>query len=215
MKYKSAKVPRRLAFAQTAINVAMKNKAVSRALVLLGYDDEKMDEGNRLLNYAMKMQGSLEMDDRPETPAAIEERFKKDRDRFWELKTVATVALKLKHQLIIDLFIDRPIDTTIAGFFRQAEHFYDAIIGNTIITRELARFNIDDNTLIEAKIHLEKTQDAYKEHFSELGDALNAVRIRDDAMKSLDSWMEDFITISQVALRKSPDLLAEMGFKAR
>ena len=215
MKYKSAKVPRRLAFAREALTAAVKNKQIAKALERFGYDAERIDEGERLLTYAERMQGSLELNGRPETPDDLKSRLKEDKDRFWELKTVASVALKKKHQLIVDLFIDRPVDTTIAGFFRQAEHFYDSIIGNTLITKELARFNVDDDTLIEAKITLEDTMESFKTHFQEFGSALTAVRIRDDAMDTLDRYMEDFIKITQVCFHRDPALLKTMGFKAK
>jgi hypothetical protein len=214
MKYDKAKVTKRLAFSKTALKSVKNSKELQRLLDRYAYTEDKIEVGIRLSDYAHKMQAEMEIRGKPETPSELTEKLKDCKDDFWSFKQVTTVALKQKHQLIIDLFIDRPIDSTIAGFFRQADHFYNAVIGNTVITKELSRFNVHDHELIKAKIGLDSLIDLYKIHFSDLGDAMQSVRFRDSAMENLDNWMEDFIRIAQVALHKNNDLMELLGFKS-
>ncbi len=200
-----------------AIQNTVDNVDIQAALAKRGYDSVAMGEAKLLLQGANKFYISQKdkygnkygaKDDFDQLKEEIE-------DEYTDHIALARVALKNNRGELEKLQLNSRREKSISGWLSQAKTFYKNAIDSATIKAALLKKGI---TEVEMKAVLDKIGSLEQKEankFSTRGDAQNATADRNNAIDELTDWYRDFRDTAKVALKKTPQLLENLGIIAK
>lgn len=206
-----------LARAQVAIDNAQANTDIRENLTVFGYTPEKMQEGKAIYNRAQSavQERQTELGDQIAATAALNQAWEAAKKTYNLLAQVARVVFKKDPGITTKLAIAGARKRTLSGWTEQANLFYDNALGNPDILNDLAQFGITAEKLQAGKAQVEELAALNAAQEEEKGEAQQATKTRDEAIDTLDDWLEDFLAIAEVALADRPQLLEALGVRVR
>jgi hypothetical protein len=203
----------KLLFAQNAINNAQTNPEIKAALVLSGYDDAKMQEGEALYTKASGLQTKKVKEYGEQFTAT---------DALSLAKTTAnkTYMMHIKIARIVfngdrgageSLQISGERNESLSGWLKQAKAFYSNALSVPEVIEALARYGISQARLTEGQAQMNEVETKLNSQLKEKGEAQAATQQRDEAFDALQDWMSDFIAISRIALEGNSQYLEILG----
>jgi hypothetical protein len=96
-------------------------------------------------------------------------------------------------------------------FLTAARASYDVALHTAAYLTELARFGYPQATLQAARSLLDDLAAADAAQEGAKATAMQATRLRDEAVAALDAWLRRFRTVAKIATRGRPDLAQKLG----
>jgi hypothetical protein len=214
MAYQS--ISARLSDARTALINASRDADLEGPLAAFGYDAARIQEGIDLLDAAEAAVQSRtrKFGEQIDATEAVNAAFETAREEYHDLIGVARVALKGRDGLAQTLDLSGRRARSMSEGLTQMQTFYDHAAESAPILEALARFNVTEETLRDARARLDGLPELRATQEQQLGDAQRATAQRDDAVAALDSWMQDFTDIARIAFRRDPQLLEKLEITA-
>lgn len=208
-------IPTRIQWAELAITQATDQRAIACALAELGYDADEVASGRDLLERVLQLQDQLNTEHSEQVAAtqhvqALYDELVKLYDQHSRL---AEVAFKHTPGYLTALGLVGCRERDFDRWLAQVAQFYDVALGNTSIQEGLSRFNITRKDLRNTLRSIAKLGTAQATAQQETSEAITAMQARDQALESLDDWMEDFLEVAMIALEDQPEALEALGLQ--
>lgn len=217
MTYKKMTTEKRLQIAQNAITNALNNTKIAQYLSTVGYGSEQISEGFEKINKVKNLLTRQDQEYRLQKQATTtkDELKTKIKDVYSKQTKLATVAFKHDVKTLTDLGLTGARERQYNKWKAQVERFYNIALQNEDIKLTLSRFKITEEDLVKVQLllHELETSDAMQEDKKAM--AQQATVSKDNALKDLDDWMEDFLVVSKVALSPEPQLMEAMGITTK
>jgi hypothetical protein len=213
MNWELLSIDERLPKYELALNVALTDEDIKPILANYGYDEATITEGKQLYDTAVDLQHKQKREYGDKYGASNE--FKQARKnaykQYMEFVELARIALKRDPNLMSQLDINGRRESVYEKSVTQMERFYTNALASDDIKGKLARFNITEERLNAGKALVDTMKAKRQEQQEEASEAQRATRDRDAAIDVLDDWMDDFLAVSEIALRSQPEYLERMG----
>lgn len=208
-------IPTRIQWAELAIQQATDHKAIASALAELGYDADEVASGRHLLERVLQWQEQLDTENSEQVAATqhVQELYDDLSKQYDQHSRLAEIAFKNAPGYLTALGLVGCRERDFDRWMGRVAQFYDVALGNSDIQAGLARFNIERSDLKAALRSIEKLGTAQATAQRETSEALLAMQSRDQAMETLDDWMEDFIEVALIALEEQPEHLEALGLQ--
>jgi hypothetical protein len=198
--------------AQLAVDATLTDPALQDTLAAYGYDRTRLLEGQALYRQAL----ALTQQRRAEAGAqfaATDARAAAHAQAhavFMRHVTAARVALREDRGAAekLDLAARK---YTQAGWLLQAQQFYTNALADEAIVARLARYGATRELLMAAQDLVAAVADGMVAQHGRKAAAQETTRARDTALRALDRWMRDFMSIARIALKAQPQALEKLG----
>ena len=209
----SKKIDQLIADAGIAINNSLQNTELQPMLAEFGYSAERLTEGKTLLDNATTLNIRQEKELGEKTGAtnlrdSKREQAHKDYIRFVKIARIAFVNEQGTWQAL-GLMGDRK--DSISGWLAQTNQFYTNILGNQNWIEKMANYGITAEKLTAGQTLTKEVEKANNRLKTEMGEAQEATRLRDEIADTLQAWHSDFIAIARIALEDKPQYLEILG----
>lgn len=210
---KNNTIDAKLLNAQVAIDNALGNPAISKALAAFGYDETKLSAGKALYETALNLhkQQKKEYGEQYAATGELNAAFNSANKTYMLNLRVARVALRTQAVAAEAMRLNGRRKKTYAGWVEQATLFYGNALDNAEIQATLAEFGIDEKKLKAGQAAVQEVQTLLKAQLTEKGEAQGATEARDEALEALMDWLGDFFAIARIALEDDPQLLEMLG----
>jgi len=195
------------------INNSLSDPLILNAVSLMGYNQEKLLEGQNLLDEATTL---VETQKREygEVDAA-QQVFDNQRTNahkvYMAVLAISKIAFKGDVQAISTLDLTGRRASTFSGWLNQTRSFYRAILANEAWKTELAKYGQTEAMLTGELAMIDAVATASENKKKEMGDAQNATQERDEKIEELAEWVTDYEVIARIALADKPQLLEKLG----
>ena len=195
------------------INNSLSDPLILNAVSLMGYNQEKLLEGQNLLDEATTL---VETQKREygEVDAA-QQVFDNQRTNahkvYMAVLAISKIAFKGDVQAISTLDLTGRRASTFSGWLNQTRSFYRAILANEAWKTELAKYGQTEAMLTAELAMIDAVATASENKKKEMGDAQNATQERDEKIEELAEWVTDYEVIARIALADKPQLLEKLG----
>ena len=195
------------------INNSLSDPLILNAVSLVGYNQEKLLEGQNLLDEATTL---VETQKREygEVDAAqqvFEDQRTNAHKVYMAVLAISKIAFKGDVQAISTLDLTGRRASTFSGWLNQTRSFYRAILANEAWKTELAKYGQTEVMLTGELALIDAVATASENKKKEMGDAQNATQVRDKKLEELAEWVSDYEVIARIALTSSPQLLEKLG----
>jgi hypothetical protein len=207
----------RLGTAERAINGALRDAELAAILVQWGIATERLQQGQQLRQHAM------ELCQRQHTSYATlaaasnahEAALRAARTIHGDHVGVARLAFKRNPGMQQKLDIRGTQKDSNDGWLGQARQFYAVALADQFVQQQLAEYGLTQEKLAlgSQQVELVSARKTEWQHYK--GEAQEATKLRDEALKELDVWLRYFCTIARMAFQRQPGALAKLGLVAR
>jgi len=190
-----------------------KNPDVQAAISPYNYTTERIDEGLLFLENVRNLTAAQrrERGEQLDASGVMNTTFVKARDMFVITRSIARQIFRNDSGAYAGLGLAGNTRLTISGLSKQADMFYTNLLGKEPFIAEMSYFGYTKEKLESEKKIILELMAADADHKKELGEALDATVVRDEAFEALDEWMSRFFTVAKAALKKKPDLQRSLG----
>ena len=211
--YRQLTVAERLDMANTAITNARANPEIHTRMASFGYGLGELTAGQELQADAQEKEDQQKMryGDLSVASAAHKEKRAELHERAQRDRTLGRIALKDESELFDSMKLSGPLDLSRVGMVADVDQMYKAMQGRPECHAKLARRGLTAAAIQEGLELVAGVREARRAMENADGAAQEATRVRDEALKALDSWMSDFIAIVRIALAEVPQLLEALG----
>jgi hypothetical protein len=206
----------RLAAAEIAIDNALANQGILDALNIVGIDLPYMETGRQhltsaqtLLHQQQAAYGHLFSVTDSHSKALADAKLLYNEHVF-----IARIALKHDRGALQRLGLVGERSQKRSECIAQARQFYTNALEDADVLAQLERRTLSREMLETGLQKVEHAADLYAIKCSCSGDAQAATCERNKACSTLDSWMQEFKSIAQIALKQQPASLKKLGFAA-
>ena len=203
----------RLHQAEYILEQSLSNSVIAAELKKYGYSEEKLLEGKSLLNNAIiALENEISHDNYHESVSDdIRELLFKAQDRYQDHTKIGRVAFKSDPIALKKLGLaDRP-KRAMTGLIEQMHQFYRNVLDDDYYVGKLSEYGVNQDTLQETdKLVEELFNHSLSEDVAEIRQVIEAC---DKALDHLEDWLADFLVIAEVAFKKRPQILKQMGLQ--
>jgi vacuolar-type H+-ATPase subunit I/STV1 len=203
--------------AQTIIKNSRADAKIKTAMAAYGYDDKRLDEGQRLLdaaNDAADMQIQSKGTQAEETDQAKEARVIAEK-AYEDLAKILRGEFIDEREQLTKLGLNGAKPRTIAGFIQGAKTLFDNASSDPVIKAAVAKYGYDDARMAAEKQKVLDYEKEYDEEQAAIGGAQDSTSSKNTAMHDLRTWISQYIKVARVALSKNKTSLAKLGIVAR
>lgn len=213
----SIPVSRQLNKADTAISNALASADILRRLTENGYNAARIGEGQKLFqaaSLAVKAHTAL-VEARRDREAASGKITKNAYEAYRSLSDVVRkIWLDDKDQLAT-LGITDQLPQTITGFLEAAINLFDAPLKDREFMEVLDGLGYPELLLAGERSKIESLEELIRAREGSEDDIRKADQEQQQALKTLNEWMDRFIKKARVALRNKKDYLDKLGLLER
>ena len=142
----------------------------------------------------------------------LEKNFQRFSKRFGADRRLVQSVVPIEEPLFQELRLHLKTELGRAGLLRQAIHFYQEVAGNETVLQYLnTTYNLPPDTFDSRREHLTEVLTFRQNQQLLIGRTRVATQVRKEAMKQLDTWMGEFISILRVAFKSNPEQLVKLG----
>ncbi len=213
MKFSKKRISDLLESSKMAINVAMSDEEIKKALLTYNFDEARLNEGLELYNKASQLAADQkkEYGEQYSAREEFEKVFEDGSDIFLEHTRFSRLACRNNANKLAKLGItgDRP--TTIAGWLNQAKSFYKNAISDEELMSNLSRYAITKEKLEAAQQKIVSVEESKVRHNIEMGEAQQKTELRNDALEELNFFVTELFTVAEFSLKDNPQQIEKMG----
>lgn len=200
----------RIGWSKTVIDTALSNPSIQKQIAKFGISKEDLLSGKARVDEVIQL-GATQLKEKGDSYDATD-----------ELNAIRTEAKELFAKHVADarhalrnergqweaLGLEGRRKNDFFEWLAQAEMFYNNVAP---IMPTLKKYNVTDAEIAEARMLLIKVVEAYQKRNREASEAKVATRLRNDAIRELDSWMKRFKQTAQLAFADEPQHLETLG----
>lgn len=215
-------IAQQLNAAQVAISNSMADASVQKLLAEYGYTAAKLKQGQKLYDtarLAMNIHKKLSGEQQYKT-SEVNKITKNALDAYQALAKVARALWQKDKARLAALGLHGAVPKTTAGFLTAAYLLFDNAAEPYITSSSDTSGTLADYGYTKTRLASERAKIAALDKMNQVqemakGEAQNASRDQQAALKDLNEWMAMFVKIAKVALRSKREYLEKIGVLAR
>lgn len=213
----SKRIEQLLSKAGLAINNSLQNTELAPILAEYGYSPEKLKAGKALLDElsTLEHKQSKEYGDQYQATHELEEKKETAHKVYMRFVKIARVALADENAAWESLGLRGDRKQSTPGWLAQCFRFYSNLNGNSHWKELMGNFGVSPEKLVAGEALVSQVEQAFNKQKTEMGEAQEATRLRDQAADKLQAWYSDFIAIARIALEDQPQYLEILGVVER
>lgn len=208
--------------AQVAISNALADAGMLKLLAEYGYTAAKLKQGQKLYDtarLAVNAHKTMSGEQQYKT-SEVNKITKQAYDAYQALAKVARAVWQQDKPRLAALGLQGAMPRTTAGFLNAAYTLFDNATKGDIASDSNTAGTLAEYGYTKAKLTAERAKIAALDKMNQVqeaakGEAQNAGRDQQKALKDLNEWMAMFIKIAKVALRSKREYLEKIGVLAR
>lgn len=211
-KFKNS-ISEQLNAAQVAITNTLNDPEILGLVGKFGYTQEKLMEGKALydaavnaVNYQIKSAGA-----QYQATEELKRAEKIAREAYQNLAKVARAVFVNDKARLAQLGITGPMPYRTADFIMKGYMIFDNALSIDEIKSALAHFGYDEKKLMLERQKIVDYDQANNKQEAAKGDAQQATKDQEAALKNLNNWLSQYIKIARVALKDNKQLLEKIG----
>jgi hypothetical protein len=212
----SKKIAKKLSAFQLALTNA-KDPEILSATEAFNYDEDKIAEGEVLLNYAQQLNIKQEKEYGEQYTAT--DTLTKAIKEF--TKTIYKPHLNLARNLFSSnpgiqaaMALNGPRKSSFEEWSNQVSLFYNNALSTPEIGEKFEELNLEGETFQMCLDKLNGLNLMRAAQKKESGEAQQATDDRDKAFDQISEWMDLYYTVAKIALADKPQLMEKLGIKA-
>lgn len=205
-------INRRIVQNQNAIENAINQPEILSLMSIFGYDRKKLRIGKvnceqaNLLQLAKQKKYGSQFD----ATDTLKGEFEAVKIQYDEHRALAKLAFKGQRGTLEKLQLNGARKRNKEEWIAQAMAFYNS---SAEIEEVIGRYGVSPEALAQTKAMLEALSSARQQQLQKIGEAQSATQKRDEAIKTMDTWMKEFRSVARIALKDNPQLLEALGIK--
>lgn len=195
------------------IKNSMNDATVLAKVSELGYNLERMLEGDSLLTEARLLTETFNKE-YGDVDEAFEKRnaeHKKAHTTYMQMLSLAQMVFKNDANATVTLQLTGRRATTLSKWITQTSNFYNNLLKQPQWIEAMGKFNITKKKLEAARQEVVDVDEYAQAVMNEKGDAQEATVKRDAKFEELGDWVNDYESIARIALHEQPQLLEKLG----
>ncbi|WPP51721.1 hypothetical protein [Catalinimonas niigatensis] len=202
-------VSKLFAEAQRYIENASSHPEIQKKMSQNGFTPKRYLEGRAFLDAAraMQIEKHQKYGEKQDIASQIREDVRMARQQFMEHVAITKFAFR-KMPSTLEKFNVRLTSRKIEAWLLQASEFYRTA---ALYSDKLSPHGLSAEEISQSAATIEALSASRNQRIMKKGDAEEATRLRDQSLKALRIWMQDFRGIAKVALRDTPQLLEVLG----
>lgn len=204
-----------LNLSEVAIDNSLSDSQIIQKVEKFGYNVNKLNEGKQLLEDAKKKHKDsiILSGQQQDLTESFYEAFKVAKQAYQDLAKVTKAIFKNDKGKLAQLGLDKPMPRSTAGFLAAAFALFDNAMNSPEIKAKLSEYGYDEEKLKTEKIKILDMQEANNKQEAAKGDAQNATKEKDKALKDLYDWVMQYMKIARVALKDNKQLLEKIAVR--
>jgi hypothetical protein len=206
----------RLLAAKVAITNALADDEIKERLSLLGYNEERLNQGKVLLTEteAQYQKQKDEYSEQFQASENLHQAWAKTKITFRMFSTLARFLFRKDPTKMNTLGLSQGQTFKISDWILQARQFYNNAINDTEIQAKMAEYSVTAERLQASLEEVNKLEEMKITQEKEKGEAQRATQQRDERFSQLDEYMYGLVQIARVVLHDKEQLLEKMGIIA-
>lgn len=199
--------------AGTAINNGLQNTKLHPYFLEYGITIEEMGEGKTLLTNAESL-NNVQANETGEKKQATKNRDEKKKlanHTYIKHIKIARIIFINEPGIWQSLGLNGERKDSISGWLAQARQFYANLMANETWMVQMGEYGITPEKLSNGNKLVADVDAAHNQQKTEMGEAQEATRMRDEAADKLQDWYSNFIAIARIALEDKPQYLEILG----
>jgi len=213
----SKKIDELIVKAGVAINNSLQNAELQPMLAEYGYTPEKLAEGKTLLEktVTLTVAHKKEYGDQYQATDELGEKSEKAYRPYMRFVKIARIAFAGEPGAWTALGLAGERKESYSGLQAQFNQFYANLLSNEEWLAKMAVYGVTTEKLTAGQALVNEVEEAMNRQKTEMGEAQEATRLRDEAADALQEWYSDFIAIARIALEDKPQYLEMLGIVAK
>ena len=215
-------IAQQLNAAQVAISNSLADAGMIKLLAEFGYTAAKLKQGQKLYDtarLAVNAHKKLSGEQQYKT-SEVNKITKNALDAYQALAKVARAVWQKDKSRLVALGLQGAVPKTTAGFLTAAYTLFDNAVEPYPTSSATSSGELADYGYTKTKLASERAKIAALDKMNQVqemakGEAQNAARDQQAALKDLNEWMAMFVKIAKVALRSKREYLEKIGVLAR
>ena len=210
-------IPQQLNSAQKLIETSQDTAAILAIMLKFGYTPADFTAAHTLYTKAVaaNKKASADGSDAELATAMFHESMVTARDRYADFAKIGRAAYKGNQAVLGLLRLDKRRPKAVDNFIIAADQLYDTTKWSQPVKTKLGQRGVNDQWLSTARGEVEELKTARKLQTSLGGDAEVATQGQTDALEELVDWCQEYIDVTRVAFKKTPQTLEKLGIKVR
>lgn len=200
-----------------AINNSLDNNNILTETSRFGYDRKKMLEGEQLLQKAegTRLAQIREHNEKESATRHFKAQFDATHTYTMELVEFARRLLGDTLDKYQQLGLNGRRSIKYAPWVQQTRQFYQEALGDAEVLRIFRTRNITPDELRTGLEMLEDTIAAFNTQQEESAEAQHSTEVQVEIIDELYEWVDDYLTIAEIALKDKPQLMETLGVFVR
>ncbi len=206
--YHTLDAEKRLEIAAKILYATFSKQDILAELATFGYGREKLEEG---FNLHVKADSSISRTTKNEASfKEVEEKFNNIMNDYYKIYDLTKLAFKSTPEIFSKFGLkDAPAHGT-RNFMMKIESFYNILLSNPFLLTPLNSYEITKEKIELKRKESKAAVQEYLEYITSIGTTPYDDNIKEEKMLALDNWMDEFLSVIDIALRYRPDLQAEI-----
>ena len=212
--YNRKRIGERLNFSTEFVDIVENDPVISERMRVFNYNSERLLEVRQMINTAASRDRDqrVKLGQQTAATSVLKELVRGMRLTFSSDRKIARTLLRGNETLYNELRLGVKMDGSKEVFLQQARHFYEqAFVHEEVTTLFDTHFNITPELFVSRMKDLDVVEEAMRLQQVRVGETRTATRLRNEAMKELDSWMNVVIGVARQVFREEEDLLLRLG----
>lgn len=214
VKFKNS-ISEQLNSAQVAITNTLSDPEILGLVGKFGYTEEKLQEGKTLyeaavnaVNYQIKAAGA-----QYQATEELKRVEKIAREAYQNLAKVARAVFINDKARLAQLGITGSMPYRTAEFIAKGYIIFDNALSVEEIKSALSHFGYDEKKLNDERQKIVAYDQANQRQEAAKGEAQQATKDQETALKNLSNWLSQYLKIARVALKDKKQLLEKIGVR--
>lgn len=195
--------------AQRYIDNASSHPDIQKKMNQHGFTSKRILEGSAYLDAAraMQIEKHQKYGEKQDIASQIRADVQMARQQFIEHVAITKFAFR-KAPATLEKFNVKRTSRKIEAWLLQASEFYRIAAS---YSDTLSPHGFSAGEISQSAATIDALSAARNQRIMKKGDAEEATRLRDQSLKALKSWMQDFRSTAKMALRDTPQLMEALG----
>ncbi|MDY8137514.1 hypothetical protein [Aquimarina sp. 2201CG5-10] len=200
---------------RVALENAKNQSDIATGLAELSYDANKIAEGEQLYQQTRASYDLKQQEDGETVEASAT--FKKEKEtlesQYRLHRKKAKAIFRKTPEILAKLGVNGTMPKAHTNWIETIRKFYNTTDQEILQKLETVKVVAEDFTNGIAQIQIVET--ARAEYLREVGESEDATKQKDAAFAKMDSWMQEFYAIADIALEGQPQLMEALGRKRK
>jgi hypothetical protein len=197
-----------------AITLSLKDEELRQYAGEYGYNKKRLEKGKTLFEKAERLyqKHKSKLAEQMEATRLFYQLRKQAHRTYLHIIETCRLAFANQPSVIDRLQLRGKRKEAFGGWAMQTKYFYNTVLADESIIRELSKHNAPKKKLEKGKQQVLDTIAAHTRQTKAKAQTQRITALKNKAFEELEAWMEDYFKVMKVALKHDNQQLEKLGF---